>query len=151
MAEKTGAGGKPQEFDEESGRYGSDSVGKSYRKNTSYAEIIADERGNTIQLPKKASGFEDKKRKHSPDHVRHAEEMGFKNHDEYENAAIDFWNKGEGGIFYGNKRKRFAKYNERTGEYLVIDSDGTLRTYYKINLKKFKSIQKKEGLTEWKK
>lgn len=43
MPKKEGAGGKPQEYDAESGRYG-DGNG-SYRQNTSYSEILkADER-----------------------------------------------------------------------------------------------------------
>lgn len=42
MAEKTGAGGRPQEYDEESGRYGSNGGVKEYRQNTKYDEIISD-------------------------------------------------------------------------------------------------------------
>lgn len=40
MAEKKGAGGRPQEYNEENGRYGSDGGAKEYRQNTSYAEIL---------------------------------------------------------------------------------------------------------------
>ncbi len=99
----------------------------------------------------KAYGFVDKKKKNSPDHIQHAREMGFKNQDDYERAAIDYWNKGEGEIFYGTKRGRYAKYNEKTSEYVVVDKDGTLRTYYKIPSNRFKKIKKQEGLEEWKK
>lgn len=62
MAEKKGAGGKPQEFDEESGRYGGNggataeqlqtSGAKEYRQNTSYTDILAtDKDRNVIKLP----------------------------------------------------------------------------------------------------
>ena len=58
MASKIGAGGKPQEYDESTGRYG-DSLdytgkGKEYRQNTPYEEII---RGT---VPETAYGFADK-------------------------------------------------------------------------------------------
>lgn len=47
-----------------------------------------------VSKPEKAYGFEDKKRKFSPDHIQHAKEMGFKHQDDYERAAMDFWDKG---------------------------------------------------------
>ena len=104
-----------------------------------------------VPKPEKAYGFADKKRKNSPDHIRHAKEMGYKNQDEYEQAAIDFWEKGEGEIFYGNKRNRFAKYNSQTGEYIVVDPAGTLRTYYYLTPKQFLNKLKQEGYEEWEK
>lgn len=99
----------------------------------------------------KAYGFADKKRKYSPDHIRHATELGFKNQDDYERAAIDFWDNGQGEIYYGAKRDRFAKYNEITGEYVIGDKDGTLRTYFKLPLKQFEKKIKQEGYKKWKK
>lgn len=104
-----------------------------------------------VSKSEKAYGFEDKKRKFSPDHIQHAKEMGFKHQDDYERAAMDFWNKGQGEEYYGSKRGRFAKYNEKTGEYAVVDKDGTLKTYYKISLKKFERIKNQEGFEKWKK
>lgn len=46
MAEKKGAGGAPQEYDEESGQYGS---GTSYRQNTSYDEILKDDKAKAVK------------------------------------------------------------------------------------------------------
>lgn len=104
-----------------------------------------------VSKPSKAYGFADKKRKNSPDHLRHAKEMGYKNQDQYESAAIDFWDNGEGEVFYGNKRNRFAKYNSKTREYVVVEVDGTLRTYYKVSFKKFQNIKKQEEFSRWEK
>ena len=42
MAEKKGAGGKPQEFDKESGQY--TGQGTTYRQNTDYSKILADDK-----------------------------------------------------------------------------------------------------------
>lgn len=50
MAKKKGAGGNPQEYDKESGRYGSGDGSKEYRQNTSYAKIL------TADKPKKCTG-----------------------------------------------------------------------------------------------
>ena len=64
MAEKKGAGGKPQEYDEESGRYESNGGAKEYRQNASYSEII--------NIGKKQSGAidEDKEPKRATEHAR---------------------------------------------------------------------------------
>ena len=52
MASKIGAGGKPQEYDESTGRYGDSpdytGKGKEYRQNTPYEEILGKD---TIPLP----------------------------------------------------------------------------------------------------
>lgn len=50
MAEKKGAGGKPQEYDKESGQYGG---GTTYRQNTTYDEILKNEK--TVSKKKKYS------------------------------------------------------------------------------------------------
>ncbi|MDE6504853.1 MAG: zeta toxin family protein [Clostridia bacterium] len=42
MAEKTGAGGKPQDFDEQNGQYTGE--GTTYRQNTGYSEILASDK-----------------------------------------------------------------------------------------------------------
>ena len=52
MAEKKGAGGKPQEYDEESGQYGG---GTTYRQNTSYDEILKDDKAK--EAPKFKNKF----------------------------------------------------------------------------------------------
>ena len=54
-------------------------------------------------------------------------------------------------MFYGSKRGRFVKYNEKTGEYIVVDKDGTLRTYYKLNIRQFNKKIKQEDYRKWKK
>lgn len=111
----------------------------------------SEETNDTSQTLGKAFGFADRKRKYSPDHIQHSKEMGFKNQDEYERAAIDFWDNGQGEVYHGSKRGRFAKFNKRTGEYVVTDKDGTLRTYYKLPLKQFEKKVKQEGYKKWKK
>lgn len=49
MAEKIGAGGRPQEYNEENGQYGTDGGAKEYRQNTGYGEIFADEKSQKGQ------------------------------------------------------------------------------------------------------
>ncbi|MDE5667708.1 MAG: hypothetical protein K2I29_05655 [Clostridia bacterium] len=143
MAEKTGAGGKPQDFDSNSGRYVKGS-GQGYNSQSDI-QPLKNAVEQKAKSPETVYGFANKKLKNLPDHIQHAKEMGFKNQDEYENAAAEFWNSPDGEIYYGSKRGRFAKYNEKTGEYAVVDVDGNLKTYYKISLKKFKRIKEQEG------
>lgn len=100
-------------------------------------------------LPERAYGFADKKFKNAPHHIQHAKGMGFKNQDAYELAGIYFWEKGAGDIFYGSKRGRFAKYNEKTTEYVIVDNDGTLRTYYLLPKKQFEKKMKQEEYKKW--
>ncbi len=127
---------------------------RDYPINTSYTEILSKDKKESLNSPnppQNVYGFENKKKKNSPDHLRHAQEMGFKNQDEYEREAANFWDKGNGEVFYGSKRGRFVKYNEKTGEYIVVDKDGTLRTYYKLNIRQFNKKIKQEDYRKWKK
>lgn len=149
MAEKTGAGGKPQDFDSNSGRYVKGS-GQGYNSQSDI-QPLKNAVEQKAKSPETVYGFANKKLKNSPDHIHHAKEMGFKNQDEYENAAAEFWNSLDGEIYYGSKRGRFAKYNEKTKEYVVVDKDGTLRTYYLLPKKQFEKKTKQEGFEKWKK
>ena len=142
MATKTGAGGQPQEYDKSTGRYGYDS-----RKDETAKRVV--EKAGLNTAPEKAYGFANKERKNTKDHKAHAKEMGFKNQDEYEQAAILFWEKGEGIIYQGKRRNDFAKYNKRTKQYIVVSTDGYIKTFYLMAVKKFKSKEKQEVYEKW--
>lgn len=58
MAEKTGAGGKPQDFDEQNGQYTGE--GTTNRQNTSYSDIIAADKGRTAEKTNKDFALNDK-------------------------------------------------------------------------------------------
>lgn len=111
MAKKKGAGGKPQAYDSSSGRYVADY--------TAFGTQELRER-QVIELPEnaahppveKAFGFNRLDTKH---HQRHASEMGFKNMREYEQAAVAFFNSDKGKLFYSHARRRFYRYDEKTG------------------------------------
>ena len=77
------------------------------------------------EMPREAYGFA---RLHTNHHERHAAEMGYKDMKEYERAAINFWNKGEGELYYSKPRCSYYKYNRKTTE-LVIVSDGTIHSF----------------------
>ena len=87
-------------------------------------------------VPKEAFGFKDD-RLYIPDHVKHAKEMGYKDPKQYESAAIDFWAKGTGKIYYSKMTKAFYKYNQKNEEFLVVDHEGYVKTFFYLSLKKF--------------
>lgn len=115
--------------------------GQSYRANTSYSEIMDGAQSFPKDVPT-ASKFNRRDTKH---HTVHAKEMGFKNQKEYEIAAVEFWNKDDGETFVGTKRNDYAKYNAKTEEYAVCRNDGIIKTYYKMNRKKFEKKKQQEG------
>ena len=101
--------------------------------------------------PKEVYGFGDKNLLTSPDHLDHMRKMGFKNPKEYQRAAIDFWNSGDGIVCFGGLRKRFYKYNTQNNRMIVVSDDGIIHTFYTVGEKKFKKISAQERLQRWKK
>jgi len=91
-----------------------------------------------VEMPKSAFGFS-KDRLHTKDHERHVKEMGFKTSKEYERAAIDFWEKDGGDLYYSKRRKTYYKYDERRKWFLSIDKEGTVRTFHLLPKKQFEN------------
>lgn len=176
MAEKKGAGGKPQEFDKETGRYGGQASAseqpRSGKTNEQRSKTIAairkysddpardiaeyggleESRNEKIAREAKehiprAEGFADKTRANTKHHQRHAKEMGYKDQREYERAGCDFFNSDRGRLYYSIRRKRYYRYDEKTHE-LAVSSDGVLHTYMLISKKEFKNTIKREQLYE---
>lgn len=161
MAEKKGAGGKNQPYNEANGEYE-----KKHRQKRSYSDIPKSEKlkeaikiysddsgkdlyesGITEQNERKprvekAKGFNRLETKH---HIRHAKEMGFKNTKEYEKAAVEFFNSDIGTLYYSLSRKRFYRYDERS-QRLAISSNGIIHTFLKETKKEFERIRRQDKL-----
>lgn len=86
--------------------------------------------------PKEAFGFRND-RLYIPDHIRHTEEMGYKDPKKYELAAINFWKNGNGKLYHSEVTKCFYRYNPKTLEFLVVEYDGYIKTFFHLPLKKF--------------
>ena len=134
---------------------------RTYRQNTPYGVIISlqtfggkkkKEASTNEQLPKeppkRAFGFNILNTKH---HIRHAKEMGFNNQRDYERAAIDFWENGEGDIYYGVVRKCFYKINRDKTMLLSVSDDGIIHTFYTSVQKKIIKTMIKERMIVWRK
>lgn len=78
-------------------------------------------------------------------HQRHAREMGFENLQEYEKAAVEFFNSDEGELVYSSSRKRFYRYNEKT-QWLAVSSNGVVHTFLKRTKKEFERIRRQDKL-----
>ena len=100
---------------------------------------------NGKSLPK-AIGFNRPKTRH---HQRHINELGYKNEKEYIKGAIDFWNKGKGNIYIGERRGNYAKYDKNSGRYLTCDKSGTITTFYFVTEKEFDKNLKQEKYKLW--
>lgn len=114
--------------------------GKTYRQNTRYEAILSEDK--ETRKPEKATGFN---RLNTAHHQRHAKEMGFKNAREYERAAVEFFNSGDGEMFYSSSRKRFYLYNEKT-QWLAVSSNGVVHTFLKRTKKEFARIRRQDKL-----
>ena len=142
MAEKKGAGGKPQEFDKSSGRYISDysSMDASVLRERQKIELPSF--SSSHPQPEKATGFNRLETKH---HQRHAKEMGFKSMKEYERAAVEFFNSGRGKLFYSRKWRKFYRYDE-TSQWMAVSSEGVIHTFWKRTRKEFERIRRQDEL-----
>ncbi len=78
-------------------------------------------------------------------HEKHRKEMGFKDMKQYEAAAVEFFNSDKGELYYSERRHRFYRYDEKTGE-LAISSEGLIHTFNKYSLKKFRKIERQDFL-----
>lgn len=151
MAEKIGAGGELQDFNEKNGRYGANNGNKLENAIDTYFDNPEEDKKNapikSAQQPEKAYGFANKERKNTRHHIDHAKEMGYKNQDEYERAAVKFFNSDKGKLYYGKARDRFYRYNDDTGEY-AVSSNGVIHTYMKKTKKEFERAKLQEKLNE---
>lgn len=80
-------------------------------------------------------------------HQRHAREMGFENTSEYERAAFEFFNSDRGTLYYSEARKRYYRYEEKTG-ILCVSMDGIINTFNIYSKKKFDMIKRQDKLHE---
>lgn len=142
MPKKTGAGGKPQSFNETDGKFTSKESGKkSYRQNASYGDILS---GGKPKF-EKATGFNRLETKH---HQRHAKEMGFKNTKEYEKAAVEFFNSNNGSLYYSEAKNRFYRYDEKS-KLFCSSSHGIIHTFLRYSPKKFEDIKRQDKAYEY--
>ncbi len=101
------------------------------------------EKGTTAAI-----GFANKERKNTKHHLRHAREMGYKNQDEYERAAVEFFNGNQGVLYYSERRDRFYRYDEKSQKFAVCDKEGILHTFDFRTPKEFEKIKKQDILYE---
>jgi hypothetical protein len=80
-------------------------------------------------------------------HIRHVNELGFKNSKEYEREAVRFFNSNEGKLYYSVARKRFYRYDEKSSR-LVISSDGIVHTFMKKDKNRFNQLEIQDELKE---
>lgn len=99
--------------------------------------------------PEKAYGFAKDKnnRKGTKHHIAHAKEMGYNNQDDYEVAAVKFFNGNEGKLYYEPRRNRFYRYDEKT-KRMCVSSNGIIHTFVLYTKKKFSVVIQQEGLHE---
>ena len=95
-----------------------------------------------------AYGFASKTRKNTKHHKDHAKEMGFKNQDEYEKGAKNFWESIEGEVYYSKAKDRYYKYSKQTGEFVAVSDDGIILTYLKYTEKKFKKVKQQDEVDD---
>lgn len=115
---------------DEHGKFTNGVGATEYRQNTPYEQIS----GKLIS--EKAYGFASKERKETAHHKAHAQEMGFKNQDEYEIAACKFFNSNVGELYYSERRKRFYRYDKKT-KRMCVSSDGIIHTFMLKTEKEF--------------
>lgn len=100
--------------------------------------------------PKEAFGFRNDERRNTKHHLRHVEEMGFKNQKEYERSAIDFWNKGNGKIYYSERRENYCKIGSDGKTVCFCDSEGYINSFYKYpteaKARSFMKLEKLRGI-----
>lgn len=96
--------------------------------------------------PKEAYGFLNKERLHTKHHVNHSKEMGFKDQDDYERAAIDFWERGEGKVYASKLYPKFYKYDKKSKSLLTISYAGIIHTFMKRTEHDFSKIMIQERL-----
>ena len=156
MPEKTGAGGKPQDYSENNGRYGNGV--KSFSETRDDYEKASN--GTDFQRTKKEyeEAKEKPKRLDIPDaykfnrrdtkhHIDHAKEMGYKNMRDYETAAVEFFNSDRGKLYYSEARDRYYRYNEKTREFVSVSGD-VVHTFKYVTKKEFNRKIRQDKLYE---
>lgn len=131
---------------ESNGRFVNKYGGSEYRQNTNYS-IILSSKQEFKEYPKKANGFANKERKNTKHHIEHAKAMGFKNQNDYEQAAIKFFNGNQGKLYFSPVRNRWYRYDEQK-EILCVSSNGIIHTFNKYSNKKFDKIKRQDQLNE---
>lgn len=157
MAEKKGAGGRPQGYDTKNGRYEKDGGATAETKSEHekaidiYSDTPEEDKKNapliSVQKPEIAYSFANKERKNTRHHKDHAKEMGYKNQDEYERAAGEFFNGDKGKLYYSNARGKYYRYDEYSGKF-AASSNGVIHTFKYVTKKEFKRKIKQDDLYE---
>ncbi len=135
----------------ENGEFACKTDGASNNKSTE-PDVEQNERKWTAErkypaIPK-AQGFN---RSNTKSHLAHAKEMGL-NEKQYIKAAEEFFNGDDGDIYYDNRRKCFVKIDELKLLVGACESNGTIKTFYKIHKSKIKHMLKQDKLEKvWKK
>lgn len=123
---------------------GSDEAKESLERiyNSDYA---GNDLGNK-RFPKipKAVEFSRSNTKH---HIDHAKEMGL-NMRQYVQAAIEFFNSGEGDLYFSERRQCFYKYESKTKIFAVMDREGIVHTFRLVSGREFERTKRQDKLYE---
>ena len=104
--------------------------------------------GEILEPPKEAYGFANKERLYTDHHRTHAADMGY-TPQEYEKAAIQFWNTSDGKLYYSFRRHNFCKIAKDNVTVCFCDSEGIVNTFYKYkNASRTKAMMIIEQLKE---
>lgn len=85
-------------------------------------------------VPKEAFGF-DKKRLNTNHHKRHKLDMNYKDEKTYNQAAMDFWNKGDGELYYSERRGNFCKIGRDGVTVCFCSAEGIIGSFYRYSNK----------------
>lgn len=143
MAKKKGAGGKPQPYDKDSGKYVADYAAMGTQE-LRERQVIEFPESAAHPPVEKAFGFHRLDTKH---HQRHAREMGFKNMREYEQAAVAFFNSDKGKLYYSEKNGKIYRYDKQTRQFCA-SSSGLIHTFMRFSEKKFEDIRRQDNTYE---
>ena len=86
-------------------------------------------------VPKEAFGFENKKRLNTKHHKKHKVEMHYKDEKAYNQAAIDFWNKDDGELYYSERRGNFCKIGRDGVTVCFCSAEGIIGSFYQYSSK----------------
>jgi len=122
-------------------------IGLHYFSNSTPPTFDPDEVRSNI--PSDIYGFANKERLNTNHHKRHADEMGFSDQTDYQNAAIAFWHINREKTFYNPYDDAYCRYDLKTRFFISVSRDGVIHTFMRFRTANgFERIKKQEAMYE---